>query len=178
MNSNNLLKIIEIYIYNLNYKDINIIRLVNKEISELINKNNINSTTIKSKILKGYDHRKIYFYIRYEIDLLVKLVLYRPIYISNILIDIISNLLQNKNFDKNLLKKINSFIYNDLYYEVIEIINRLKENITQIKEKIYNLKNRKALTFYDSITDSYNNSTIKKLEKEMNIINKIVVDYQ
>ena len=130
-----LLNVIEIKIFNLNYRDINIIRLVNKDINELITKYNINSNIIKSKILKGYNHRNIYFYISYELDLLVKMLLYHPIYISNILIDIISNLLQNENFDKNLLKKINCFIYNELYYEVIEIINRLKENITEIKKK-------------------------------------------
>ena len=105
----------------------------------------------------------------YDLKLLLNILAYRPLFLSIILEELIINLLQSKNFDTNLLIKINQYIYNELYYEIIEIINRFKLNMKILKEDLEILE-KKNHAFYDVILEPLK---IKKINEIDNYIKSI-----
>ena len=168
--SNYLLYYLDINIYNSNYKELTKYKLVNRNLNEYIKNIDLDFNKIRNKILKGYKINNLYFYFSYDLKLLLNMLSSRPLFISLILEEIIINSLQNLNFDRNLLIKINHYIYNELYYEIIEIINRLKLNMKVLKDELETLE--KKIIFYDNFETL---ERIKDINNYMKSIEKIII---
>ena len=180
---------------NLNYTEVSKYRLINKEINNIISNRIINFINLKKKIFNGNEKSNCFkYHFKFELDSLIRLLSYRPYKISNILADIIHSIFQNKEFDKELLNKSNKFIYGELYMEVIEICNRIINNIAELtlelEKKKENYKNysyqrelkiqqflekgKHEYVYQEVVSDSLELNEIEEICNELTYIKKFV----